>query len=102
MVLKKKLSRCKLKLKQKKNIKIHTGVFAFKLLQPVELKKSHINAMKNIIKKTDNKKVKIYTRIQFDKMKTKKPEKVRMGKGKGAIDCYITQLKTGQNIFRIK
>jgi large subunit ribosomal protein L16 len=96
MNLRKKISRSKLKIKHKKNMKIHTGLFGLKILQPVELKKNHIEAMKNLIKKTSSKKTKIYTRIQFNKTKTKKPEKVRMGKGKGAIDHYVSQIYTGQ------
>lgn len=101
MVLKKKISRCKLKIKQKKQTKIHSGIFALRVIQPVELKKNHIETMKILIKKIANKKTKLYTRIKFNKMKTKKSEKVRMGKGKGAIDHYVSQVRTGQIILEL-
>lgn len=40
--------------------------------------------------------------IQQNVSVSKKPSEVRMGKGKGAIDHYITRVKAGQLLFSIQ
>ncbi len=44
---------------------------------------------------------KVWIRIFPDKPITKKPQEVRMGKGKGAVDHYVAQIKPGCIMFEI-
>lgn len=44
---------------------------------------------------------KVWIRIFPDKPITKKPQEVRMGKGKGAVDHWVAQVKPGCIMFEI-
>jgi large subunit ribosomal protein L16 len=43
----------------------------------------------------------VWIRIFPDKPITKKPQEVRMGKGKGAVDHWVAQVKPGRIMFEI-
>jgi len=96
MFVQKKNSRVKINLKKKKNMILNYGSYGFKILKPVELNEKHIEIMINIIKKLTNKKAKIKTTLVFNKIKTKKPDQIRMGKGKGNISEKVSQLIPGR------
>ncbi len=44
---------------------------------------------------------KVWIRIFPDKPVTSKPQEVRMGKGKGALDHYVAQIKPGKVLFEM-
>ena len=44
---------------------------------------------------------KIYIRIFPDKPVTKKPAETRMGKGKGAVEYWVSVVKPGRIIFEV-
>lgn len=44
---------------------------------------------------------KVWIRIFPDKPITKKPQEVRMGKGKGALDHYVAEIKPGRVLFEV-
>jgi large subunit ribosomal protein L16 len=44
---------------------------------------------------------KTWIRIFPDKPITAKPQEVRMGKGKGALDHYVAEVKAGRVLFEI-
>ena len=44
---------------------------------------------------------KVWIRIFPDKPITKKPQEVRMGKGKGAVDHWVAQVKPGRIMFEL-
>ncbi|GAB5553959.1 MAG: hypothetical protein Sapg2KO_35500 [Saprospiraceae bacterium] len=44
---------------------------------------------------------KVWIRIFPDKPITKKPQEVRMGKGKGALDHWVAPIKPGRMLFEI-
>jgi large subunit ribosomal protein L16 len=44
---------------------------------------------------------KIYIRIFPDKPVTKKPQEVRMGKGKGAVEYWVAVVKPGRILFEV-
>jgi large subunit ribosomal protein L16 len=44
---------------------------------------------------------KIYIRIFPDKPVTKKPQEVRMGKGKGAVEYWVSVVKPGRVLFEV-
>jgi len=44
---------------------------------------------------------KVWIRIFPDKPITAKPLEVRMGKGKGALDHYVAQIKPGRIMFEL-
>ena len=44
---------------------------------------------------------KVWIRIFPDKPITSKPQEVRMGKGKGALDHYVAQIRPGRILFEM-
>ena len=44
---------------------------------------------------------KVWIRVFPDKPITSKPQEVRMGKGKGALDHYVAQIKPGRILFEM-
>ena len=44
---------------------------------------------------------KIYIRIFPDKPVTRKPQEVRMGKGKGAVEYWVSVVKPGRILFEV-
>jgi large subunit ribosomal protein L16 len=44
---------------------------------------------------------KVWIRIFPDKPITAKPQEVRMGKGKGALDHYVAEVKPGRMLFEL-
>jgi len=44
---------------------------------------------------------KVWIRVFPDKPITAKPQEVRMGKGKGALDHYVAQIKPGKILFEM-
>jgi large subunit ribosomal protein L16 len=60
----------------------------------------------NSIRQTINKVIKKVGKIRFNVFPhtpiSKKPKEIRMGKGKGNIDHWISKIKTGQIICEIK
>lgn len=44
----------------------------------------------------------VWIKIFPDKSLTKKPAEVRMGKGKGAVDSWVSVVKPGRVLFEIK
>lgn len=66
------------------------------------IKSTHIStaqlAMKRQIKREGN----IYNRVFPHLPVTKKPSEVRMGKGKGSVNHFITKVQKGSIIFEIK
>ena len=48
-----------------------------------------------------NREGQVWIRIFPDKPITSKPLEVRMGKGKGALDHYVAQIKPGRVLFEL-
>jgi len=55
-------------------------------------------ASKKLLKKSGKLLLKVFTHIPI----TKKPLEVRMGKGKGSINCWIAKIKLGTTICEVK
>jgi len=77
------------------------GNWALISLSSSRLKSSHISAALMAIKRSIKKDGKIYTRVFPHTPVSKKPLEIRMGKGKGSIDHWITHVHRGSFIFEI-
>lgn len=66
-----------------------------------EIKPNHIEAVRKLLSKKIKKQGKIWIRIFSTIARSAKPSEVRMGKGKGSIDHWISVIKSGQILFEI-
>lgn len=91
-----------LKIGKKSNTSLLYGTFGIKLLENTRITPKQLEATRRIfskiIKKTTGK---IWIRVSLTQPLTKKPNEMRMGKGKGIIQYWITTVKRGTILFEI-
>lgn len=77
------------------------GEFGLKTLQNGWIKNTQIEAVRVILARQLHKGGKLWIRIFPDKSITKKPQEVRMGKGKGELDHWVAVVKRGRVLFEL-
>ena len=82
--------------------RLNFGDFGLKSLEKDEVTSRQLEAARVAINRHLKRAGKVWIRVFPDKPITKKPAEVRMGKGKGAVDHYIHDLKAGKVIFEIE
>jgi large subunit ribosomal protein L16 len=77
------------------------GTYALKALESGRIRSLQIEALRKVIVKYLKKYGKIFIMIFPDKSITKKPENLRMGKGKGNHKEWISLVKKGRIILEV-
>lgn len=77
------------------------GDYGLVALEPAWIKSNQIEACRITMSRYFRRGGKIYIRIFPDKPVTKKPAEVRMGKGKGAVEYWVSVVKPGRVIFEV-
>lgn len=77
------------------------GTFGLKALQPGRITNRQIEAARIAMTRYMKREGKVWIRIFPDKPITAKPQEVRMGKGKGALDHWVAVVKPGRIMFEI-
>jgi large subunit ribosomal protein L16 len=77
------------------------GDFGLKVLEPGRITAKQIETIRIILSKLVKKTGKMWIRIFPDKPITKKPAEVRMGKGKGAVEYWVSVVRPGKILFEI-
>lgn len=77
------------------------GEFGIKALENGWVKNTQIEAVRVILARQLHKGGRMWIRIFPDKSVTKKPAEVRMGKGKGEIDHWVSVVKRGRILFEL-
>ncbi|MFO8148884.1 MAG: 50S ribosomal protein L16 [Trueperaceae bacterium] len=77
------------------------GDFALVAMEPAWIKSNQIEACRVTMSRYFRRGGKIYIRIFPDKPVTKKPQEVRMGKGKGAVEYWVSVVKPGRVLFEV-
>lgn len=80
---------------------ISFGSFALKASEGGRLTSRQIEAARIALTRYMKREGKVWILIFPDKPITKKPQEVRMGKGKGAVDHYVAQVKPGRILFEL-
>lgn len=78
---------------------IEFGSFAIKSLEPGRVTSRQLEAARIAMTRAMKREGQVWIRIFPDKPITKKPAEVRMGKGKGAPEYWVAQVKPGTIIF---
>ena len=84
-----------------KGSKISFGSFGLKAMTQGRITNRQIEAARIAMTRYMKREGKVWIRIFPDKPITAKPQEVRMGKGKGALDHYVAQVKPGRIMFEI-
>jgi len=77
------------------------GEFGLKSLENGWIKNTQIESVRVILARQLHKGGKLWIRIFPDKSITKKPAEVRMGKGKGDLDHWVSVVKRGRILFEL-
>ena len=77
------------------------GDYGLVAMEPAWIKSNQIEACRVTMSRYFRRGGKIYIRIFPDKPITKKPLEVRMGKGKGAVEYWVSVVKPGRVLFEV-
>lgn len=77
------------------------GEFGLKAQENGWLKNTQIEAARVILARQLHKGGRLWIRVFPDKSVTKKPAEVRMGKGKGEVDHWVSIVKRGRVLFEL-
>lgn len=77
------------------------GEYGLKALENGWLKNTQIEAVRVILARQLHRGGRLWIRVFPDKSITKKPAEVRMGKGKGDLDHWVTVIKRGKILFEL-
>ena len=77
------------------------GEYGLVALEPAWIRSNQIEACRITMSRYFRRGGKIYIRIFPDKPVTKKPAETRMGKGKGAVEYWVSVVKPGRVIFEV-
>ncbi len=77
------------------------GSFGLKSLGAARITNRQIEAARVAMTRYMKREGKVWIRIFPDKPITKKPQEVRMGKGKGSLDHYVAVVKPGRILFEM-
>jgi len=99
----KKLQKGSLQLMERKKSLTNSyyGIYGLKVLMNSRLNSIQLEAARRQVSRGLRKQEFLWIRIVPDIPITKKPNEVRMGKGKGSVDHWVARVKTGQVIFEI-
>lgn len=75
------------------------GSFGIKSMEPAWITSRQIEAARIAVTRYMKREGQVWIRIFPDKPVTKKPAEVRMGKGKGAPEYWVAQVKPGTILF---
>jgi len=77
------------------------GSFALKAVTAGRLTSRQIESARIAMTRYMKREGQVWIRVFPDKPITAKPQEVRMGKGKGALDHYVAQIKPGRILFEM-
>ena len=83
----------------KRGTTISFGSFALKALEPIWLSNRQIEAARQALTRAMKREGNVWIRIFPDKPITRKPQEVRMGKGKGNPEFWAAVVEPGRIIF---
>ncbi len=84
-----------------KGSRVNFGSFGLKAITAGHITNRQIEAARIAMTRYIKREGKVWIRIFPDKPITSKPQEVRMGKGKGALDHYVAVVRPGRVMFEI-
>lgn len=97
----KKQFKGKIKGKTFRGSKLRFGNYAIKSLEESRITSRQIEATRRNIVRKMKRLGQLWIRIYPDTPVTSKPNEIRMGKGKGSVDFWVSRIQQGQILFEI-
>lgn len=80
---------------------VEFGEYGMQALGRGRITAQQIEACRIAINRYFNRRGKVWIKVFPDKPITKKPAEVRMGKGKGGVDCWVAVVRPGRVLFEV-
>lgn len=84
-----------------RGVEISFGEYGLQALEPCWLTQRQIEAARRALVRYMKRRGKVWVRIFPDKPVTQRAAESRMGKGKGAVDHWVSVIKPGRIIFEV-
>lgn len=84
-----------------RGVEVSFGDYGLQALEPCWLTQRQIEAARRALVRYMKRRGKVWTRIFPDKPVTHRAAESRMGKGKGAVDHWVSVIKPGRIIFEV-
>tara|TARA_B100001013_G_scaffold273213_1_gene173931 strand:- start:312 stop:725 length:414 start_codon:yes stop_codon:yes gene_type:complete len=81
--------------------KLNFGAFGLKAADPGRINGRQIEAARRAITREMKREGRVWIRIFPDVPVTKKPAEVRMGKGKGSVEYWVSRIHPGRILFEV-
>ena len=81
--------------------KLNFGGYGLKAMSPGRISARQIEASRRAITREMQREGRVWIRIFPDVPVTKKPAEVRMGKGKGSVEFWISRIHPGRILFEV-
>ncbi len=90
-----------IKLKETRGTTLEFGEFGLRAMEPGWITNRQIEAARQTMVRHIKRGGKVWIKIYPDKPLTSKPAEVRMGKGKGAVETWVAEVKAGRVMYEI-
>ncbi|WP_185877641.1 50S ribosomal protein L16 [Blattabacterium cuenoti] len=97
----KKKQKGRIKGNSKKGIFLSRGIYGIKALEAAWISSRQLEAARVAATRYMKREGKLWINIFPDKPATKKPQEVRMGKGKGPVEFWVSVVKPGRILFEV-
>lgn len=96
-----KMHKGRIRGEAKGGVQLTFGAYGLKALQPERITARQIEAARRAMTRHMKRQGRVWIRIFPDTPVTTKPTEVRMGKGKGSVDYWVSKVKPGRIMFEI-
>jgi large subunit ribosomal protein L16 len=90
-----------IKIKETRGCTLEFGEFGLRAMEPGWVTNRQIEAARQTMVRHIKRGGKVWIKIYPDKPLTSKPAEVRMGKGKGAVETWVAEVKSGRIMYEI-
>ena len=90
-----------LTIKETRGCTLEFGDFGLRAMEPGLVTNRQIEAARQTMVRHIKRGGKVWLKVYPDKPLTKKPAEVRMGKGKGSVEVWVAEVKSGRIMYEI-
>ena len=87
--------------KETRGCTLEFGEFGLRAMEPGWVTNRQIEAARQTMVRHIKRGGKVWLKVYPDKPLTKKPAEVRMGKGKGSVEVWVAEVKSGRIMYEI-
>jgi large subunit ribosomal protein L16 len=90
-----------IKIKETRGCTLEFGEFGLRAMEPGWVTNRQIEAARQTMVRHLKRGGKVWIKVFPDKPLTKKPAEVRMGKGKGSVETWVAEVKSGKLMYEV-